>query len=448
MRHASATLTEGPVGRTLLMLSGPMLVGHLGMILFNLADTYFVGQLGTDQLAALSFTFPVVMVLGSLALGMGVGATTVISRTIGEGDFDMVRRYATDSLILSIMLVITASTIGILTIDPLFRLLGAGPQVLPLIRQYMIVWYPGMMFVVVPMVGNSIIRAAGDTVTPTVVMLIAVAVNLTLDPLLIFGWGPFPRLEIAGAAIATLISRSTTFIVSLLVLHFRYRMLTRRRPRLHVLLASWRQILFVALPAAGSRIITPLGIGVLTGIVAGYGKTAVAAYGVALRLEFFALAVPLSLSGVLGPFVGQNWGAGLPGRVRDAINHSFAFSAFYGLVMYALLASTAPFIAPLFNHNPAVVAGTVTYLRIVPVSYSFIGSLNLAMGALNVLNRPYTAAGLSILQMFALTIPFAWAGSSLWGLGGMFSGIAAGGVIAGVASWIVTKRVVAGLFSR
>ena len=262
MKHTSATLTEGPVGKTLFMLTGPMLVGHLSMILFNLADTYFVGQLGTDQLAALSFTFPVVMVLASLAIGMGIGATSVISRTIGEGDFDKVRRYATDSLILSIILVIAVSTIGILTIEPLFRLLGAGPQVLPLIRQYMIVWYPGMMFVVVPMVGNSIIRAAGDTVTPTVVMLIAVAVNLTLDPLLIFGWGPFPRLEIAGAAIATLIARSTTFTISLLVLHYRYRMLTRRRPRLHTLLASWRRILFVALPASGSRIIAPLGIGV------------------------------------------------------------------------------------------------------------------------------------------------------------------------------------------
>jgi putative MATE family efflux protein len=289
-----ATLIEGHIGKTLIKLTIPMIFGILGMVAFNLVDTFFIGQLGTNELAAISFTF-----IGSLAMGLGMGASAVISRAIGEGDHTRVQRFTTDSLILSVLVVVVFIVIGLLTIDQVFALLGATPQVMPLIKQYMLIWYPSMIFVVIPMVGNNAIRATGDTKTPSVIMLVAVAVNIILDPLLIFGIGPFPALALAGAALATAIARAITLVVSLWVLYFRDHMITLARPGLDTLLNSWKRILYIGLPAAGSNMVIPLGTGVITSLVAVYGAAAVAGFGVASRVDMFSLTIIMALSSVL-----------------------------------------------------------------------------------------------------------------------------------------------------
>ncbi len=157
-----ASLTEGPIGPTLIKLTVPMLFGIMGMVVFNLVDTIYVGRLGTAELAALSFTFPVVMVVTSIGLGIGVGASSLISFAIGEGNHSKVQRITSDSLVLSLLLVTVFISIGYFTIDPLFTALGATPEILILIHQYMEIWYLGVPFVIVPMVGNNALRAKGD----------------------------------------------------------------------------------------------------------------------------------------------------------------------------------------------------------------------------------------------------------------------------------------------
>ena len=255
-----AVLTQGSVGRTLVDLTWPMVFGILGMVTFNLVDTFFVGKLGIRELAALSFTFPVIMVVSSLALGLGIGTTSLVSRAIGEGDERKVKRLTTDSLILSTLIVIVFVVVGQMTIEPLFRSLGAAPDIVPLIQQYMRIWLWGMIFVVVPMVGNSAIRATGDTRTPSAIMLVAVTINLVLDPLLIFGWGPFPRMELAGAALTTVFARATVFCVSLYILIRRDRMLTARLFPFREIMSSWKRLLYIGLPAAGTRMVVPLAV--------------------------------------------------------------------------------------------------------------------------------------------------------------------------------------------
>ncbi len=158
-------------------------------------------------MAALSFTFPVVLTIGSLTQGIGMGTSTVVSRAIGRGQYSRVRRLATDSLFLGLLVVGIGALVGLLTIRPLFRILGAEGIVLDYIEEYMSVWCHGMIFVVVRMVGNNIIRATGDLKTPGMVMILGAGANLVLDPLLIFGLGPFPEFGIRGAALVTLIGR-------------------------------------------------------------------------------------------------------------------------------------------------------------------------------------------------------------------------------------------------
>ncbi len=267
-------LTEGQVSIQLLKLSLPMVWGILSVLAFSLADTYFVAQLGTNELAAMSFIFPVVTVLGSIAMGLGTGAASVIARGIGEGDRLRVQRLTTDSLLLSLLIVGIFSSLGLTTIESLFSTLGARPELLPLIRDYMSIWYLGMVFLVVPLVGNSALRACGNTIIPSLIMTLAAAINILVDPLLIFGWGPVPALGLKGAAIATVLSRIGILIASLAFLYFRERLLLFSLTSWKTTSESWRSLLSVGLPAAATNLISPLSVGFVTSLMARYGAEA------------------------------------------------------------------------------------------------------------------------------------------------------------------------------
>ncbi len=419
-----------------------MILGILGIHAFNLVDTFFVGRLGTRELAAMSFTFPVVFMIGGMALGLGLGASAVISRAIGEGDWHKVRRLTTDSLALSSLVVAILVVVGLLTIDPIFRLLGATDEFLPLIRQYMRIWYLGAVFVVVPMVGNNAIRATGDTKTPSLIMLVAVLANGIIDPFLIFGIGPFPRLELAGAALATVIGRSITFTVALWVLGRRERMLTRQFPGVATVWKSWRSILYIGIPSGLVNVAIPVGLGFVTRFVSGYGAAAVAAFGVASRIETFALTVVGALRSVLCPFIGQNWGAGRHDRVREAVGLSNRFALAWGGLLLVVFAIWGGAVAAIFNDDPNVVANVALYLWIVPLSYGLKGVFQLATGGLSVLHRPIDAAVLTAFQIFGLYVPLGLLGSRLLGLPGVFGAASAANLVSGVAAFLWLTRVV------
>ena len=433
-------LTEGPIGRTLLKLSSQMLVGIFGMVAFSLVDTYFVGQLGASELAAMGYVLPVAMVIMGLTFGIGTGTATVVARAIGQGDLLRVRRLTTDALSLSLVVVAVLIGIGLATMDPVFRLLGAGPDTLPLIKEYMTIWYGGMLFLVVPMVGNSAIRATGDARTPATIMTIAFAVNLVLDPLLIFGWGPFPRLELAGAALATVIARAITLVVSLHALHWRHKLLTAVRPTIQQGLASWRAVLYVGLPNGATNIVLPLGAGIVTRLASGFGDSAVAALGVAARIDMFAMTPVMALGAIMGPFVGQNWGAGNWQRLRQGVSGSLRFCAGWGAGMAVLLALVARPMAALFNDDPEVIEYLVLYLALVPVGYGLRSTVNLSKMIMNSLNRPIPASLVTLGQMFLFYVPFAWIGSHLFGIAGLFAASALAGTMGGCLGWVWLRR--------
>ncbi|MEO0770641.1 MAG: MATE family efflux transporter [Cyanobacteria bacterium J06649_4] len=435
------SLTEGSIRDRLVKLTLPMVGGIFAIVAFNLADTYYVGQLGTNQLAAMSFTFPVVMTLGSLALGLGVGASSIIARAIGEGDRSRVQRFTTNSLTLGVVAVALLSTIGLLTIDPLFTALGAGPDVLPFVRQYMQIWYFGMVFLVIPMVGNSAIRASGDTGTPSLIMILSSGFNIVLDPLLIFGMAGFPELGLVGAAWATVFSRAVTLVASLLVLQFKEHMLSPHLPDLEETLWCWRDVLTVGLPAAGANMINPISIGVITSLLATHGPLAVAGFGVASRVESFAMIALMALGASIGPFVGQNWGAGKVERVQESLRQSFLFCLGWGVLVAGLLVATAPQIAPLFNTDPEVVAIATRYLWIVPISYGTAGIILVASSAFNALGKPMPAVILTVLRMFVLYIPLAYLGSRWFGPIGIFGAATIANGLVGIFAygWAMRK---------
>lgn len=429
-------LTEGPVPLQLLRLSLPMLWGILSVLAFSLADTYFVAQLGTSELASMSFIFPVVTVLASVAMGLGTGTASVIARAIGEGDRQKVQRLTTDSLLLSLVIVSILATLGLATIVPLFSTLGAGPELLPLIQDYMSIWYVGMIFLVIPIVGNSAIRASGNTAIPSLIMTLAAAANILVDPLLIFGWGPFPALGLQGAALATLLSRASTLVASLVFLHFRERLLLFTVPNLKAMVANWRSLLSVGLPAAAANLISPLSVGFVTSLMAEYGAEAVAGFGLASRLEALVLIAPIALSASLSPFVGQNFGAQQYERVKQALQLSFWFCLGWGALVAVLMRTSAPTVAAWFNSDPDVIANASIYLTLVPVSYGALGIVLAASSAFNALGKPLSALGMSFSRLLLLFVPLAYLGNQLFGISGIFGAACLSNGIVGIGAWL------------
>ena len=412
-------LTEGKVSIQLLKLSLPMVWGVLSILAFSLADTYFVAKLGTKELAAISFTFPVVSVLSSIATGLGTGVSSVVARVIGKGDRLQVQRLTTDSLLLSLVVVGILSTLGLNTIEPLFSGLGAKSELLPLIWDYMSIWYLGMFFLVIPLVGNSAIRASGNTLVPSIIMTLAAGINIVLDPLFIFGWGMIPALGLRGAAIASLISRIGTLVASLAFLHFKEKLLIFRLPSWQTLIKSWRSLLSVGLPATATSLISPLSVSFATSLIAQYGTEAVAGFGLASRLEFLALIIPLAISASIGPFVGQNWGAQLYSRVKRSLKLSFIFCLSWGVLAALLFGAMASGLAALFDSDPEVVNNASVYLTLVPISYGALGIVLTASSALNALGKPMLALAMSLFRLLLIYLPLAYLGSKLFGIYGI-----------------------------
>jgi putative MATE family efflux protein len=424
MNKKARDLTQGNIRTLLIELTIPMIFGILGIIAFNLADTYFVGKIGMVPMAALTFTFPVVTVINSINLGIGIGTSAVVSKAVGQRDHDLVRRLATDSLTLGVLFSLIAVTIGQLTIVPLFTMLGADSEVMPYIIKYMRVWYAGAPFVVIPMIGNNSIRALGDTKTPSIVMLVSASINVLMDPILIFGLGPIPALGVTGAALATVVARGITFIFALYVLVMREKVVSIEGASVKKILKTWRTILFIGVPNAIARIIIPIGAGIITGVIAGFGNNAVAGFGIATRLEFLALAVVGSLSSVIPVFVGQNYGAGEFVRIRQAIRMSQRFVIIYGALMYGLLFFVARPLAMLFTKDPGVVDVVVLYMRIAPAGYAFSGILQVMTASFNALHKPINGAVLNLIQIIGLYVPIALLASNILGLTGVFIGFA------------------------
>jgi putative MATE family efflux protein len=414
----------------------PMIGGIFASMAFNLADTYYVGQLGTAELAAMSFTFPVVFLMISLAIGLGAGTSSVVARALGASDWRRARRLTTDALILAAIVVAGFSVAGVLTIGPVFGVLGASLDLLPLIRDYMTIWYAGVVFLVVGFVAMSAIRATGDSRLPAMLLIGAAIVNVVLDPLLIFGLFGLPRLELEGAAIATVLSRAGMLAIAVGVLYRRLGLLSFARPRWVRLAASWRRVLHVGLPAAGTNMIIPAATAAVMPLIAASGGTeAVAGFGVATRIEAMTMVVFYAMSSIMGPFAGQNVGAGRHDRIRQALRYGALFCVVWGAVIAVVLALSGGAIAALFNNKEAVVSAASLYLDVVPLSYGAAGIIMIVNAAFNGIGKPLPAVILSTIRMFGLYVPLAYAGASVLGLVGIFAAIAAANLVVGAVGF-------------
>jgi putative MATE family efflux protein len=420
----------------------PGIGGMLAIMIFNLTDTWYVSRMGTAPLAAMGLTFAVVMIVGALAMGFSAGAASIISRALGAGNRKLAARTVSDGLVLTVVGTMAISAVGYLTIDPLFTLLGAEGEVLELVREYMQVWFVFSVAAIMPPVSDGCLRAAGDMVRPVMVMCACALLNVVLDPILIFGWGPVPAMGMKGAAIATVIARALGGSASLVILHVRHRLIDWTIPHIRELLHSWREIIRLGIPAAITQALNPVAQGFYIRLAAGTGGVhAVAAMATGVRIEALMLIIAMAYGTAIVPFVGHNYGAEAHHRVDETRRISNRFSLLYaGSALIILLPAARP-LSALFSHDPLVVNLSTRYLLISVLGMAGILNSMWMSQLLNVIGKPKPVMLINMSRVFLFIAPLSFLGSRFFGFSGLVSGIALGNLLSGLqAVWTVRRQ--------
>jgi putative MATE family efflux protein len=415
-------LLHNRVRRTLFDLAVPMLAGTFAMNAYNLTDAWFVSKLGLLPQTAIGFIFPVVMLFNCLAMGLGTGVTSHVSHTLGRGLHTRAAQATTHAIALMVGIAVVVSTLGFLFIDAVFQKLGADARTLPLIHDFMRIWYLGAPFMYLGSMVNGILIAAGDSRAAGRFMMFSTILNLALNPLLIFGYAGFPEMGIRGSATATIISQTITALWMVYWLGKKHRLVATGPKVFAGWSASTRAMLRLGIPSVLSMLLMPISSAVITNLLSGFGNEAVAASGVAARIEMFAFIIPMALGMTLMPFISLNYGAGRLDRVREALTLSTRFALLYGAFIAVVFFLGAPFMASLFSRDARVVETLVSYIRIISFGYGMMETHRYCGFVLTGLQRPTTSMMLNAIRILVLLIPLAILGAHWYGVEGVFVG--------------------------
>jgi len=437
---ATARLTAGPIGPGLLRLTLPMVLGISSSLLAGLAETYYLGLLGSTELAALGFTFPVTSGLMSLTLGVSIGLSSVLAREVGAGNQLNIKTTATGGLTLASLVMVIVSILGLLSTSWLFTALGANEQTLPLVTEYMQLWYLSLLFMAIPSVGANALRATGDAKISGYLMVAGSVLQVILAPVFIFGLLGLPELGMTGAALGNLIARILMCCVTLYILVNRYQLIQFRGVDPKALLQAWRSILVVSIPATATNLIGPVSSAFIVSLLAGYGQSTVAGFAIANRVEGLFVIPLFALSASIGPFVGQNFGAKAHDRADAAMRLSFRWSLYWGLGVALALYFIAEPLVHIFDKDPQVAKVAILYLMVVPISFGTWGVIMMASAIFNALGYPLRSTLISIFRMLIIYVPLAFILSNQWDVFGIFLAGAAANIISALIAYLWNRK--------
>jgi putative MATE family efflux protein len=433
-------LTEGSIGWPLFYLSLPIVVTNLLQTAYNLADTFWLGQYSTEALAAISFAFPMVFLLISMGIGLTVAGSVLVAQHTGAGEPEEAAYAASQTVTFAIVGAVLLGTVGFFLVDDFLAFLGAGPDILPLAAQYMRVVSIGLSALFGFLVFISLMRGYGDTVTPMLVMLGTVVLNIVIDPVLIFGLGPVPELGITGAAIATVFSRGLATVVGLVIM-FRGRRgieinLGDMRPDLDYL----RTILRIGVPASVEVTGRALSVNLLLIIVASFPNAVVAAFGVGIRVFSVIFLPAIAVGRGVETLTGQNIGAGNDDRA--ARTNDFAALAMFGVLSAAAVVVwvTAPAIISVFTDDPAVIPVGTEFLRTVAPTFGFLGVVRAYSGGFRGAGRTLSAAAIAIFTQGFVRLTVAWFGAEQFGTAGLFAAFVVSNVVGAIIALVWFRR--------
>ncbi|HWX40333.1 MAG TPA: MATE family efflux transporter [Blastocatellia bacterium] len=418
IRGSRHNYTEGSIGRAILLLAIPMVLEMFMESVFAVVDVFFVAKLGqTDAVATVGLTESMMTMVYTVALGLGIGATAMVARRIGEQDRAGAARAASQSIALGLIVATVLGVTGFTLAPRLLQVMGGSPALIEHNSTYTRVLLGGNVSVMMLFLINAIFRGAGDAAIAMRVLWLANIINICLGPCLIFGIGPFPRLGITGAAVATTIGRSTgaLFAFSRLLSATGRVRLTRSNLRPEPALMA-RMIRLSSSGIFQIFVGTASWIGLIR-ILSSFGSDALAGYTIGIRIILFALLPSWGMSNAAATMVGQALGAGKPERAEKAVwRAGFYNMCFLGAVGLIFVTLAGPIVG-LFTSDPAVRPFGVNCLRIVSCGFLFYAYGMVLTQSFNGAGDTWTPTVLNLLVFWFWEIPIAYVLAIVLGFG-------------------------------
>ncbi|GAA0525946.1 putative efflux protein, MATE family [Halorubrum aquaticum] len=438
-------LTSGGIGKPLFFLSMPIVVTNLFQTAYNLADTFWLGQYSTDALAAISFAFPMVFLLISLGMGISVAGSVLVAQYTGAEEAREAEYAASQTVTFAVIASVLLGGVGYFLVEEFLGIMGASESVLPLAARYMETISAGLVFMFGFAVFIALMRGYGDTITPMLVMFGSVVLNIALDPFLIFGWGPFPALGIEGAAIATVFSRALALVVGLAIM---FRGTRGVRIRLGDMAPDGdylRRLLRIGLPATVEGTGRALSMNLLLFIVALFPDPIVAAYGIGTRVFSVVFLPAIAVARGVETMTGQNVGAGEPDRAERAADLAaktlFGILSAVGILVFLV---PEPIVSVFVGADQVaadrVVAVGSQFLRVVALTFGFIGIMRAYTGSFRGAGKTLTAAAISVLMLGVIRFPIAWVAAGRIGETGIWLSFAVSNVVGAAIAYVWYRR--------
>jgi putative MATE family efflux protein len=405
-----------PILPLLFKLAVPSILSMFIQSMYNVVDSIFVARLSEDALAALSLAFPIQMAQIAVAVGTGVGASSLISRSLGRGNRQDAEKAASHVLLLAIVYGAISAFIGVFLSEQLIGIFTDDPLLIDYGTRYIWIILVGAMAMYIPMIANSILRGEGNTFIPMVTMLIGAIMNIILDPLFIFGYGVFPRMEIEGAAVATVLSRiiSGSFIVYMLFKGENQVKVSFRNFEFDF--SVIKDIYQVGFPAVLMQVLASVMVGGLNTILDGYSSTAIAAMGIYFRLQSFVFMPVFGLNQGYLPIVGYNFGYNNSKRVKEAMKAGFLTGFAFTLLGFVIFQLFPKQLILLFGDSPELLEIGVKALRTISLAFPVIGPAIVGGTTFQAVGKGMPSLILSFSRQILILLPLAFLLGRIGGL--------------------------------
>ena len=427
---------QGNIFKNYISFTIPLLLGNLLQTGYSIVDTIFLGRVGVDAIAAVSLSFSLLFVMFSLSMGLSMGSTTLVAQYAGAKDKVLLNKAVKNSIAFSLIIGVFFSIAAVMLSGPLIRLMGSPPEIEADAIIYMRIFSAGIIFMYSFFLVSAILRGLGDSKTPLRFMAVSTTVNIILDPILIFGFGPIPRMEVAGAALATTIAMACAAFYGLWYLNKKQEYFDLSFKGFKFDRDIIKSILRFGLPAGIGQTINALGSTVVVRVVTFFGPVPLAVYGVGTKVDSLIMMPAMSMSIAAAAMVGQNIGANQLERARKTAWIGMIMLGGLLIVMATILALFPYYAVRVFSDDPTILQPGIEYIRILAVSYPFMAVIMLLGGVFRGSGAALAAMAISIGTLWIVRVPLAvflsinlgqgssgiwWAVSLSWILGAFIS---------------------------
>lgn len=442
LRGEQTDFTTGSLRRALFILAVPMVLEMAMESLFAVVDVFYVSRVGVDAVAVVGLTESIMMIIYSIAMGLGMAATAFVARRTGEKNMKLAAESAVQALVLTLMISIPIAIVGVVFAPGILKLMGATPTVAAEGANYTRIMLGGNIVVMLLFLNNAIFRGIGNAAIAMRVLWVANLLNMILAPIFIFGLGPIPAMGVTGAAVGTTIGRGLGVLYQFKLLTSDQALIRIRRDELRVVWGTLREMWSVALGGTSQFLIHSASWIFLVRILSGFGSSATAGFTIAIRVIIFTILPSFGLANAAATLVGQNLGAGQPERAEKTVWLAAYYNMLFLSCVSVVFITFAPQVIGFFTSDPAALKSGIHCLRIICLGYVLFAYGMVATQAFNGAGDTKTPMWINIIALWIIQIPVALFFAKTAGMGptGVYIGQTVAFVAEAAISLVIFRR--------